>query len=118
MAVGAFHIQYRYGLWSDVSGRMMVANDEIDTNAIGILHFFYGFDAAVQCNDKRASFFFCGINSFGGNTVSFGISIGNIIDQIIGLRTKKGIHKCYGGSAIHIVVSINHDSFMFVYGAA
>ena len=68
---------------------MMIANDKIHSQRIGICYFVHGFDSAVQGYHKRTTLLFGSVNAFGGNTVSFRVTVRDIIDKIICLGTQK-----------------------------
>ena len=95
---------------------MVVADDEIYAERGSVLHLIHGFDAAVKGDDECTTFRFRGVNAFGGNTVAFGIAIGDVIDEIIGLRAEERIHEGNGSSAIYIVIAVHHDSLMGIDG--
>ena len=63
-AVGAFHIQYRYGIRDGVARSMMVTDDKIHTDGASIRHLLHRLDAAIQGNDERAALFLGSINTF------------------------------------------------------
>ena len=116
--VGPFHIQHRYRIGDDVARRMVVTHDEIDMFAIGISDFIHCFDTAVECDDQTAPFLFGSVDTLSGDTVPFGITVRDIVDQIIRLGTQERIHQRNRRGTVHIVVPIDHDTLIGVDGSA
>ena len=116
--IGTFHVQHRYRTRCDLSGSMMVADDEIHANAVGIFHFLHRLDTAVKRNNERATFLFGGVDTFGGDAVTFCIAIRDVVYQIVGLGAQERVHKRHGSSTVHIVVAIDHDALMIINSLA
>ena len=61
---------------------MMVADDEIHAFRLRIDNLFRGFDAAVQVDDKPHALAGGEVDTFDRNTVSFGITVGDVEHQV------------------------------------
>ena len=116
--VGALHIQNRNGIRDRVAWSMMVTDDKIHTDGASIRHLLHRLDAAIQGNDERAALFLGSINTFGRDAVALGVAVGDIIDEVIREAAQEGVHQRYRRRTIHIIIAIDHDMFLIIYGAA
>ena len=117
-AIGALHIQHRDGIRNRVSRRMMVTDDKIYSYRTGICHLLHRLNTTVQRNDESTALFLSGINTFGRDTITLGITIGDIIDEVIRKVTQEGIHERHCRGTIYIVIAVNHDPLMVIYCSA
>ena len=97
---------------------MVVADDEVDMLLIGVRDLIYGFYTAVERDDQGTSFLLGGVDTFGGDTITFGVAVGNIIDEVIRLCAKEGVHQRHGRGTIDIIVTIDHNALVGINGAA
>ena len=95
---------------------MVVTDDEIDAERVGVLHLIDRFDTAVECDDEGAAFLFGGVDSFGRDTIALGVTVGDIIDEVVRLGLEEGVHECDRRGAVHIVIAIDHDPFVGIDG--
>ena len=96
---------------------MVVADNKINPYTPGILHLIHRFDTAVEGDDERATFLFGGVDTLGGDTVSFGVPVGDVIDDIIRLGLEEGVHQRHGRCSVHIIVAVHHDPFVRIDSA-
>ena len=96
----------------------MVANDEIDSETVGIVHPVHRFDAAIECNNQRAAFLFGGIDTFLRDAVPFRITVRDIINKVIRLCLEERVHERHGSRSVHVIIAIDHDALMVVNGSA
>src|SRR5690606_20686996 len=107
--------QYRHRIGQSIAGEVMVADNEIDASLAGIVHFVQRLDAAIQCDNQRKPIFRSVVNPLSGNTISFGISIGQIKLQARVELPEKTIDNGYSGRSIHIIITINKYLFLIAY---
>ena len=79
--VYALGIQYSHGIRQNVVRHVMVADNKVDPQLLGIFDLFDGFDTAVERDHQRDSVFTGIVDSFIRNPVSFVVPVRNIIVQ-------------------------------------
>ena len=89
---------------------MVIADDEVDATSSCISHFIYRFDSAVERDDELAPRRMRIIDALKGDSISFGIAIGNIEINGISELTQKRKDEGNGCSAIYVVIAIDEDS--------
>ena len=108
--IQSFGIQNGNGRRQYIVRYMMVADDEVNSLLFGIRNLLHCFNAAVQHNDKSHSCL-CGIvNSFFGNSVSFVVTVGDVIVKVRVELLNELVDQCHSGGAVHIVISINQNA--------
>ena len=97
---------------------MVVTDDKINPFLVGVCDLIHGFDSAIQRNNQRAALLLRRVDSFVRDTISFRVTVRDIIDHIIRLRPQERIHQRHSRRAVHVVIAIDHDPLMRIYCAA
>ena len=108
--IQSFGIQDGNGRGQYVVRYMMVADDKVNSLLFGIRNLFYGFNAAVQYDDKPYSGFSGVVNSFFGNSVSFVITVRDVIVKVRIELLNELVDQCHSRGTVHIVISINQNA--------
>ena len=88
----------------------MVADDEIHAFRFRIDNLFRGFDAAVQGDDEPHALAGCEVDAFDRDTVTFGITVGDVEHQVfVPDLAQELVNQRDGRTAVHVVVAVNHD---------
>ena len=88
----------------------MVADDEIHAFRFRIDNLFRGFDAAVQGDDEPHALAGCEVDAFDRDTVTFGITVGDVEHQVfVPDLAQELVNQRDGRAAVHVVVAVNHD---------
>ncbi len=103
-------VQNGYGPGNLLGREVMVADDEIHALRLRIDNLFRGFDAAVQGDDKPHALAGGEVDTFDRNTVSFGITVGDVEHQVfVPDLAQELVNQRDGRTAVHVVVAVNHD---------
>jgi len=109
-AVDPLGVQNGYGLGNLLGREVVVADDEIHAFRLRIDNLFRGFDAAVQGDDKPHALAGGEVDTFDRNTVSFGITVGDVEHQVfVPDLAQELVNQRDGRTAVHVVVAVNHD---------
>ena len=115
-AVVAFAVEHSRGGWQPVVGRVVVADDEVDAERLGVCHFVDGFDAAVECNNQRETIVVCVVDGFVRNAVTLVVAVGNVEIECVGVVRQKCVHQRHGCRAIDIVIAVDENFFFLRQG--
>ena len=91
---------------------MVVANDEVDTFLLGIGYLFDCLDTTIQHDDELDACLVSIIHSFHRHSITFLVSVGDVIVNVGIELLEELIDQCYGCSAVHIIVTIHQDTFL------
>ena len=95
---------------------MMVADDEVDADALGVLYFSYRLDSAVE-NDNQAYSCLPGVfDALAAHPISLVVAVGNVVVDIGVILLQEFVDQCHGRASVHIVVTIHHDTFLTSHG--
>ena len=109
-AIDPLGVQNGYGLGNLLGREVVVADDEIHAFRLRIDNLFRGFDAAVQGDDKPHALAGGEVDTFDRNTVSFGITVGDVEHQVfVPDLAQELVNQRDGRAAVHVVVAVNHD---------
>ena len=114
--VGAFGIEDGHCRWHCLVGHMVVANDEIDAQLLGVGNFVDGLDAAVQNDDELHARLPCILNAFAAHPVALVVAVGNVVIDIRIEQAQEFIDQGHRRAAIHIIIAINHDTLLTPHG--
>ena len=110
--IGTQWIQHRHRCRQHGARPVVIANDEVDTALVGVVHLVVGFDAAIECDDQTHLLRCCMIDPHEGDPVTLGVPIGDVVGDVAREAREEGVHERHGGGAIHIVVAVNHDALV------
>ena len=110
--VSSFRIKDGCRFRQDIVGNVMVAYDEVYSLFFGIGYFIYCLYSAVKHNDKFYSGFVGIVHSLGCHSVSFVISVGDIIVDIRVELLEELIYQCHRSSSVYIIVAVYQDTFL------
>ena len=89
---------------------MVVADDEVDAQTLGIGYLVDGLDTAVQYYDELDAFFGCIVQCLLTDTISLFVTIGNVIFDVRIELLQEFIHQSYRRTSIDVVVAVDHDA--------
>ena len=115
-AVLAFGVEHGDGVGNGVAGQVMVANDEIDSFALGIGHPGTGFDSAVEGDDELRSVVGGVVDPLFRNPVPFGVAVGNVEKEVVHPPREEVVDQRHCGDTVHVVIAVDHDAFPTGYG--
>ena len=116
VVVVAFRVQDGSSLRQHIVGHVVVADDEVHAQRLGIGDFLHRFDAAVQNDDEFHAALRCHLNAFVGDAVAFVVAVRDVVVNVGIVLSEELIDECDGGASIDIIVSIDKDSFLFSHG--
>ena len=91
---------------------MVVADDEVDAFLLGIGYLIDCLDTAIQHDDELDTSLVCIIHSFHGHSITFLVSVGDVVVDVGIELLEELVDQCYGRSAIHIIVTIHQYAFL------
>ena len=107
---GLFRVEYRHGGRYLLSRQMVVTDDEVDSELVGIGHFLDGFDAAVECDDEVYSVLFGIVHAKFRDAVPFRITVGYVEEQLFHPHlAKENVNQSHGSGSVHVVIAVDHD---------
>ena len=115
VVVGALWIQYGNGGRQHCIGHMMVADDEVDTQILGVSNFLNSLDATVQYDDEFHARFVGEVHTFLRNAISLFVAIGDIVVEIGIILKEEFINQRHGRTAINVIIAVDHDAFLASY---
>ena len=89
-------------------GHVVVANNEINAQTLGIGNFFDCLDAAVEHNDEFYTRLVGVVHTLNRHPISLLVSVGNVVVEFRIELLQEAIYQCDSSASIHIVVAINH----------
>ena len=95
---------------------MVVADNEIDAETLGIRHQRIAPHAAIECNDETEALLSRIVDALFGNAVAFLVPVGDIILNPRIKGAEELIYDRHGSGAIHIVIAIDKDSLLAADG--
>ena len=110
------------GVEDSYSGRhflvrhMMVTNNKVYAEFLGIGNLVYGFYATVENDDEFYTFFLSLVDAFAAHPISLVVAVGDVVFYIGIELLQHFIHQCHGCTAIYVVVAIHHDTFLTPHG--
>ena len=80
--VGAFGVEDGHGGGHHIVGHVMVADDKVDAQALGIGNFLDGLDAAVEYNDEFDARFVGKVHALATHSVALIVAVGDVIVDV------------------------------------
>ena len=114
---GHLRIQNRYSVRKCLVGNMMVAHDEVDTLLFSVVDFLYGLYAAVEHDNQFHIVLGRVVAAFERNAIALVITRRDIILHVGIIVLEIFVDECHGGGTVHVIVSVDHDSFLRPHGA-
>ncbi len=109
-AVFALGIEHSHGRGQLHVGEMVVADDGVDAQFLGVFDFLHGLDAAVERNQQGAAMFLGRVDAFVRHTVTLVITIGNVVFDVRVELPEEGVDERDGRRAVHVVVAVDQDA--------
>lgn len=93
-------------------GHVVVADNEVYALFLGISYLLDGLDTAIEDDDKFHTSLLGIVYSFLAHTISFVVSVGDIVFNV-GIETlQEFIHQRNSRASIYIVVAVHHDALL------
>src|SRR4030042_3762213 len=90
---------------------MMVTDNEIDISFFCIGNLFYSFNSAIKRNNQGYTVMVGIINGLKGNTISFGIAVGNIKIKFRVIFFQERIDHSNRSSSVNIIITVYQNLF-------
>ena len=110
--VGTLGVEHRHSWRQRLVGHMMVTDNEVDAQTLGIGHLFNGLDATVENDDQLYSVFVGIVYSFLAHTISLFIAVGDIIFDVGIKLLQKPVDKSHSRAAVNIIVAIDQNALL------
>ena len=91
---------------------MMVTDNEVYAQTLGIGHLFNGLDATVENDDQLYSVFVGIVYSFLAHTIPLFIAVGDIIFDVGIKLLQKPVDKSHSRAAVNIIVAIDQNALL------
>ena len=95
---------------------MMVADDEIDAQSLGVGNLLYGLDATVENNDEFHPRVLRILQSFAAHPITLIVAVGNVVVDVGVELLQELVHQSHGSASIDIVVAIYKDTLLPSHG--
>ena len=92
-------------------GHVVVADDEVDAQLLGVGYLLVGLDAAVEDDDKLHALLGGQVDGGFGDAVALIVARGDVVVYLGVVVLQVAVHERHGRRAVHVVVSVDHDSF-------
>ena len=112
----ALGIEDGHGIRHHVVGHVMVADNKINTYALGISNLLDGLDATVEDDNQFHTRLFGIFQSFLADAIPLVVTVGDIVVNVGIELLKKLIHQCYRRAAVHVVVAIYQYPLLSSHG--
>ena len=115
-AVGLFGVEHGHRPRHLVAGQVVVADDEVDAVAGGVVHLFHGFDAAVEGYHQLHTGLARVVDALVADAVAFAFAVGDVEVYVAVELLKVGVHQRHCRRAVDVVVAVDHDALFLLYG--
>ena len=115
-AVLALGVEYGHCLWQFVVGHVVVADDEVNAQLLGVADFLDGLNAAVEHDNQFHAVLCRQVESLLADAVAFFVAVGDIVLQVGVELLQELVDQCHGGASVHVVVAIYHDALFAPHG--
>ena len=97
-------------------GHVVVADDEVDAAGLGVGDLFYGLDAAVEHYDEPDAALGGVVYALAGDAVPLLVAGGDVVLDVGVVVLEILVDERYGGSAVDVVVAVDHDALLGAHG--
>ena len=111
-AVDLLGVEDGYGFWHLVAGQVVVADDEVDAELLGIVDHLHGLDATVEGDDQLDIRLAGVVDTLLRDAVALAFAVRDVEINVWVQFLKVGINQRYGRRAVDVVVAIDHDAFL------
>ena len=108
--INALGVKNRDSIRQLIIWHMVVADDEVYAQTLGIGNLFDSLNTAVEYYYQLDAFFCSIVQCFLTDTISLFVTIGNVIFDIRIELLQEFIHQSYRRTSIDIVVAVDHDA--------
>ena len=109
VAVLALGVQHRHGGGQRLAREMVVADDDLQPLAAGVLHLVDGLDAAVQGDDEPETAVGGPVDALVGHAVALVVAVGDVEVDLVGEALDERVDERDGRRAVHVVVAVDED---------
>ena len=105
------------GVGKGFAFEVVVGDDDVNAVLVGEVDHVVRLDAAVEGNQQVDVVVAAVLDALFGDAVAFGVAVGDVeFDVFVGVRAadfaEEGVEQGDGRGAVHVVVAIDHDSFV------
>ena len=108
-------IQHRHCTRHLVTRQVVVADDEVYASFLGVVHLFHSLDAAVEGYHKLDTRLVGIVDALIRDAVALALTVGHIKVYVSVQLLEVGVNQRYGRRSVDVVVSVDHDAFLFLY---
>ena len=109
-------VEDSHGIGQLVIGVVVVADDEVDAKALGIVYHLVGLDATVEDDDELHTRLMGKVYPLLAHAVALVVAVGDIIVDIGIELLQKLVHQRHGRTSVDVVVSIDEDALLAPHG--
>ena len=110
--VSPLRVENRHSVRQRLIGHMMVADDEVDAETLGIGDHVVRLDATVEDDDQLHPRLVGIVDAFLAHAIPLVVAVGDIIIDVRIELLQKLVHQCHGGAAVDIVVTIDEHALL------
>ena len=114
--VRSLRVEDSHGRRQFFVGHVVVADDEVDAERLGVGYLFNSLDAAVEDDDELHAGLLGVVDAFLAHAVAFVVAVGNVIVDIGVKLLQELIDQCHSRATVNIVVAINEHSLLTSHG--
>ena len=110
-AVPPVGVHHRHGGGEGLLALVVVGDDHVDPQLLGVVHLLHGGDAAVHGDDEAHPLAGQVLDGLPVDPVPLGEAVGDIIAHVPALAAQVVGEQGRGGDAVHVIVAIHGDFF-------
>lgn len=110
--VGSLRVEDSHGWRQFFVWHVVVADDEVDAERLGVGYLFNSLDAAVEDDDELHAGLLGVVDAFLAYAVTFVVAIGDVILDVGVELLYELIHQCYRSASVHVVVAVDEYAFL------
>ena len=114
--VFTLRIQDGHGRRQYLVGHMMIADDEVYAEFLGICYLFYGLDATVEHYNQFDTGLLGIFYSLSADAITLFLAVGDVVVDIGIELLQEFIDQCYRRTPVDVVVAIYHDALFAPHG--
>ena len=95
---------------------MVVADDKVDAQLLGVGYLLYGLDAAVQYDDELDIGLLGVFYAFAADSVPLFLTVGDVVVDIGVELLQELVDQCYCGTAVDVIVAVYHNALFTPHG--